>query len=120
MRSQAEFRLHCVIADYLRLQCRPEVWWTHEANGENRSVITGARLKRMGVTPGAPDLLFVFPGGRCAFLEIKADKGRMSDAQKGVFEHFDEHRVPYAVVRSLDEAKAILEQWGALKQARAA
>jgi hypothetical protein len=120
MRSQAEFRLHCVIADYLRLQCRPEVWWTHIANGENRSKITGARLKRMGVAPGAPDILFVFPYSRCAFLEIKAGRGRPSENQKAVFDHFYKWRVDYAVVRSLDEAKAVLEQWGALKQARAA
>ena len=35
------------------------LWWFHPANGEHRNPITGAKLKRMGVKAGMPDVMIL-------------------------------------------------------------
>ena len=35
--------------------------WFHPANGEHRNPITGAKLKRMGVKAGMPDVMILEP-----------------------------------------------------------
>ncbi|MFQ5535615.1 MAG: hypothetical protein ACE5EM_12430 [Sphingomonadales bacterium] len=68
-----EDALHIAIADYLRARERDCVWW-HTANQRRTSPRQGAKLKRMGVVAGVPDLAFVLPGGRAAYIEIKLPK----------------------------------------------
>ena len=36
----------------------------------------------MGLKAGVPDLVLEFPQGKMVYLEIKTDKGRLSDSQK--------------------------------------
>ena len=57
-----EFALHCAVADTVRRWILPGWIWTHFPAGEARSAITGARLKRMGLARGFPDLLFFHAG----------------------------------------------------------
>jgi hypothetical protein len=80
-RSQAEFRLACVIADVLRLRGKPGLYWTHLPFGEVRSARTGARLKRVGTRAGAPDYLLIW-NGRPIGLELKAEGGRQTESQR--------------------------------------
>lgn len=80
-RAQAEFRLTCVVADMLRLRALPGLYWTHLPFGEDRSAKTGARLKRMGTRPGAPDFLLIWIG-RPIGLELKALGGRQTETQR--------------------------------------
>lgn len=54
----------------------PELRWLfHVPNGEQRSAITGARLKAAGVKPGVADLLWLVPrrGYHGLCLELKHD-----------------------------------------------
>ena len=55
----------------------------HVPNGEHRAKGTAGRLKAMGVRAGYPDLLLDVPRGGYHGLriELKAGKGRTSDAQ---------------------------------------
>lgn len=74
-----------------------------------------SKLKRAGMIAGAPDLIlfdrrFV---RRVGFFEIKSETGRVSPAQiafgevaTGVW------GLPYAVVRSVAEARESLNEWG--------
>ena len=86
-RAQAEFRLHCAVADLIRRTAAPGWRWTHIASGEYRTPTTAGRLKRMGVTPGWPDFLFVSAQGRVAFLELKRPGGRLSPKQTDIALH---------------------------------
>ena len=46
-----------------------KVWYLH-------------KLVRMGLKAGVPDLVLEFPQGKMVYLEIKTDKGRLSESQK--------------------------------------
>ncbi len=52
-------------------------------NGEYRTEITGARLKRAGVKPGVPDLFLPVPrrGYAGLWIEMKAGKNKPTPAQ---------------------------------------
>lgn len=62
--------------------------------------------------PGAPDLLVLGPDGRAACLKIKTQAGRLSRDQSAFADRCRERRVPFAVVRSLAEARAALVRFG--------
>ena len=67
----------------------------------------GAILKSIGYSAGTPDIL-VIDGGRAVWLELKAPKGRVSDAQRACHEALHLAGAIVHVVRSLDEAIAAL------------
>lgn len=80
-------------------------------NGERRDKITGARLKAQGVLAGAPDLV-VCHRGVIAFVEVKKDKGRLSEAQKVFRDTCAEHQLPYAVIRGIGDLQVFLDDLG--------
>lgn len=82
----------------------------HVANGGYRSKLEAVRLKRMGVEPGCPDLVFWTPRG-CYLMEVKRPDGRLSSAQIAFIEDLRDLCFDVAEVRSLDEAKAAFEAW---------
>jgi hypothetical protein len=84
----------------------------HSPNAARRNPITGARLKQEGMIPGWPDLTLVGPDKRVAFLEVKAAKGRTSDAQDDCLAMLRRMGHDVAVVRSQDEAVLMLQEWG--------
>ena len=110
----SELDLQKFVVALLRLNAADRVMWFAVPNGESRSARTGAKLKAMGVRPGVADLVIVLPGGKAAFLELKAEGGRVSQSQK-VFRTFCElNGAPYAVASSTGEAERILREWGAI------
>lgn len=120
-RPISEMRVHCAIVTFLTVRAAPELIWYHCPSGELRSPIVGAKLKRMGVRRGVPDLCFTLPDGRSAYMEVKAPKnGSLSWEQKVFQAQCEVIGAPYVVVKSLDEAERVLEAWGALRQRRAA
>lgn len=70
------------------------------------------RLKREGLTPGAPDLLLLRNDGWFAAIEVKASKGRLSPEQVEWSEWLTAGAAEMAVVRSVDEALEIVAGWG--------
>ena len=69
-----------------------------------RDAITGAKLKRMGVKPGVPDLLIGW-NGAALWVEIKTAEGRQSENQKEFERAALEAGFAYVLVRSLEEFK---------------
>jgi hypothetical protein len=107
MRAQDEFRLACVVAEFLARALPVNVLWSHLPFGENRNVVTGARLKRMGTKRGWPDYL-VIANGKMISLELKAPKGKVSDEQREFSVTFSGLGGFYHVCRSLDDVEAAL------------
>lgn len=85
-------------------------------NEGRRSVANGRMMKATGLLPGFPDLILLAPGGRVAFLEVKAPAGRVSSAQSEAHAMLERLGHHVAVVRSQDEAVDVLRGWGLLTQ----
>jgi hypothetical protein len=112
-RRLPEAQIHRALVEHLRLRARPDVLYLHVPNGEKRDKITGAKLKRMGVLPGAADLLLWHRGSSFA-LELKAPGGRLSEAQLAFMARFNDAGGHTAVADNIDRALACLTAWGLL------
>jgi hypothetical protein len=112
----SERDIHCTICDMLHVYAAPSLIWFHPPNGGKRGYKAASALKSMGMKAGVPDLCFVLPDGRGAFMEIKTPKtvNRLSDEQKAFRETCWKQHIPYALVTNPDDALAILYEWGAL------
>lgn len=80
----------------------------------NDSMTRGAQLARraQGVIAGTPDLVVIAPGGITVWLEVKAPRGVLSEAQKGTHAHWKRNGHHVAVVRSIEDAEAVLRAAG--------
>jgi hypothetical protein len=116
--------LHIPLVSMLRWCIRPDVIWRHVPNGEHRDPRTAAKLKAMGVLPGSADLEFhwlEFDGvdhrkyRRVLHLELKADKGRLTDSQASFALAVKLLGDEYHVVRSIDQAIGILGEFGLIR-----
>lgn len=71
------------------------------------------KLKKIGLLSGVSDLAIVHLG-LVYFMEVKKPKGKLSEPQKLFRQNALNAGAEYAVVRSVDEARACLEVWGIL------
>lgn len=85
----------------------------HTPNGERRDARTGAILKAMGVKRGVPDVCLPVKRGEfgALYIELKADKGRLSDAQKKYINGLESAGNCVRVCRSWNEAAEIIEKY---------
>lgn len=116
-RSQAEFRLSCVVNDTLRLRGKEGLHFFAVPNGEARSAKTGARLKRMGVKAGEPDYVLIWKG-RAIGLELKERGGRQSPEQRAIEQEWTLAGGMYRCVKGYDEAMAFLDMLEVLEPDR--
>ncbi|MGL6021810.1 MAG: VRR-NUC domain-containing protein [Chitinophagaceae bacterium] len=80
-------------------------------NGGSRNVREAVNLKHSGVMAGEPDLLLRLPNGITINMEIKTDKGRLSDYQKEFYNFCKLNNHYYFVVRSVDEFDKIIQDF---------
>jgi VRR-NUC domain-containing protein len=113
-RAQPEAQIQRALVEHLRLRAKPDVLWLHVPNGEKRDKITGARLKGLGVIPGAADLLLWHEGNSFA-LELKSPGRRPTEAQLEFMARFNEAGGHTAVAEGIDRALACLDAWGLLR-----
>lgn len=107
----AEDALQTAVMRYLDLQGpRWGFFACHVPNGGRRDAREGARLKGMGVKAGVPDILIV-KDGRADWIELKADTGRVSPAQRDMHCTLVERGCRIIVCRSIDEVIAALKAW---------
>lgn len=80
-------------------------WMVHVPNGGKRTKAQAGRLKAMGVKGGVLDVLLPrrYRGWPGLAIEMKSDKGRLTDDQKAWLEAFTEDGYVTGVARTLDE-----------------
>jgi hypothetical protein len=110
----SERQLHQYVIDLLRLRARRDVLYLHIPNESPRSPRYGAQLVRMGMLPGAADLLVVV-NGIAHWLELKVGRGRQSPAQVAFEAAAWAAGATYAIARTPEQARATLSSWGALR-----
>lgn len=105
-----EQAIHKAILGYLRTTL-PHGWVIQHTPNKPRSMVAGAIEKSMGAIKGWPDLAVYGPGS-VHFIEVKAEKGRLSDAQWLVHDGLRDLGFPVTVVRSVDDVRAKVKEWG--------
>jgi hypothetical protein len=110
--TQREAPIHIDMVRWLRLVL-PRGWRVHHSpNGGKRNIIEAARLKRMGVLPGFPDIMVMGPLASVWFIEVKAEKGGLSAAQHQCHDDFKDLAFPVFTARSIDELRDVAKRVG--------
>jgi hypothetical protein len=112
----SENALQAALCEHLALSVKPGLHWSSIENGGKRHLLTAVRLKKQGVKPGTPDMYFMLPEGRVAWLELKIKGGSLSPPQREFRDTARRLGHHWAVARTLDEAIAYLGPLGVLKQ----
>jgi hypothetical protein len=116
--KRPEDKLHTAVAKYLSaVIARPGVcsdlgviWMSIETRGK-RSMREGAANKSRGCIAGCPDIDLYF-AGRAFKIELKAEKGELSPAQRALHVELARARVPVLEARSVEAIAAVLDTWG--------
>lgn len=117
MPRDVEGPIHKAILAYLRAAL-PGAVIHHSPNELNLSAnpkskaIAQAKAKAMGMLRGFPDLLVIYCGSVWC-IEVKAPKGRISDAQQQVGADIEAMGGRWGIARSVDDARALVEAWKA-------
>ena len=113
-RRQPEEQIQMHLVGLLR---KAGVRFFHVPNGSKATASYRAKLWSLGLEAGVPDLIIVDPTGRhpAAALELKAPRGRVSDAQKQWHADLLARGWAVATTCGLDEALAQLRAWGYLE-----
>jgi hypothetical protein len=116
-----EQTLQIQVANYLRVALRPPTFWTAIDHGAGKMTPASAGLRRArGVRPGLPDILIMHPSGwntsirpmaDVIGIELKASKGRMSDAQLVVQAAWRKCGCEYEECKSLGELVSLLNRY---------
>jgi hypothetical protein len=118
-RAQPEEQLQVAVCKYLRHALEGNSMFFAVPNGGLRSRTEAIRFKATGTIPGIPDICVV-NDGRLIGIELKAPKGRVSDAQLYCHERLRRARVPVTICRSIDDVIAALTAAGVPLKARIA
>jgi hypothetical protein len=113
----SEHQIQTRLMDYLAFAGREDLHWFAVPNGEKRHIRSAVRLKAEGVKRGTPDICVMLPEGKVAWLEMKAEKGRLSSAQiyfRDLAARLGHH---WGCASSVDEALSLLTKWDVLKPA---
>jgi hypothetical protein len=113
-----EFKLHCAVADLIRVSLKPGWIAFHCPNGEGRDRVTGARLKRMLVLPGVSDFILIAPpDGIVHALELKRGGLKPTPEQLDFLHQVKAAGGKANWANSFDGAVQILKTWGAVRVA---
>ena len=115
-RQRLEYDMQCAVVDWAKWNANrhPELELLyHTPNGEKRDKATAARLKRMGVLAGVPDLhLSVSRGAYSSlYIELKAEDGKLSPEQAEVIQRLRDENNDVKVCRSTREAIEVIEEY---------
>lgn len=111
----SEHSIQSTLVGILAYKMRPKLVRLSIPNGGMRHPAVGAMLKREGLVPGSPDLVFAMEQGATLWLEMKKLKGKVSDAQMGIHHKLRELGHKIEVAHSVDQALDILAANGILK-----
>ena len=81
-----------------------------------RAAITWKRLKSLGARAGVLDLTIHWCDrhgfGATAYLEVKSEDGHTTDDQDEFIAELDRVKIPFAVIRSLEDCRRAVEEMG--------
>ena len=100
-RQQPERALQKAVTDYLKLALPPEAFFSAIPGGDRQMTLTP------GYVAGLPDILVIFCGDPL-FIELKSEKGRVSETQKDVHEALWRSGARVETCRSLQGVEAAL------------
>lgn len=90
----------------------PGALYFHVPNSSgNRGPRLGGIMKSMGVRAGVPDLVLILPNGLSAFIELKAGRGKLTEAQEAFRDRAVKLGCLWAEARSLADIEDILTNW---------
>lgn len=100
------------VCEYLRCQY-PQVFWCHIANERKTSPAMGAKLKKLGVRAGMPDLLIFYKKyHHCGLaIELKYGKNKPTLSQHFCLNQLLISGWKTAIVYEFDEAKRIIDNY---------
>lgn len=109
----SEYEIHVQIVAELRAAGR---LFFHVPNEIKVAPQYRAKLKRLGVSAGVPDLIIVTPNrcGRPSALELKSERGGLKAHQREWLERLGACGWSAACTHGLEEARAQLRAWGYL------
>ena len=110
-RNNPEEQLQRTIVEWLRWT-KPDCVWFFVNNGARLSKAQAGIAKAMGVLPGVADLVFVLPGGRVGFIEVKAPGKHLSIAQKAFAASVEKLGAQYDQAWSIGDVQDIFKTWG--------
>lgn len=58
--------------------------------------------------PGVPDRIIVMPGGRCVFVELKTQVGRLARIQAWQLDQLRQHGAEVYVIKGWEQARALV------------
>lgn len=98
------------VIEYCRLRSIPII---HIPNEGKRSASYGAKMKRMGLAKGFPDLFIPEPinGAHGLFIELKADNGKISKDQEEWLMLLSKKGYRSFVCRGFNAAKSVIEKY---------
>jgi hypothetical protein len=96
---------------HLHMLLTPATYFFAVPNGGYRRRMEAGILIGQGVKPGVPDLIFIHDG-RALGLELKSDKGRISDKQEFAHAAMRAAGAVIGLARNLDEALDFLKANG--------
>lgn len=117
VRARPEEQLQRAIVRFLGISLPPDsfMFATTNQRGTRKRFEMGI-LKAMGARAGVPDLV-ILHRGRFFGLEVKADKGRLSDHQATAADLIVQAGGFFSVVRSVEEVERCLRAWGVILRA---
>lgn len=90
----------------------PNLLWFHVPNSSgNRGAQLGAIMKSMGVKAGVPDLVLILPNGIAGFIELKAKRGKLTEAQAAFRDRALAMGCLWSEARSVEDVQTILYAW---------
>jgi hypothetical protein len=113
-RQQPEAELQAAVFQHWQLRGAPNTFLFHVPNGGSRNLLEAVKLKRLGTVAGVPDFIGI-KDGRAYGLELKARRGRLSEAQRVAHEALRAAGVEVATCDTIDDALHQLEVWGMLR-----
>jgi hypothetical protein len=111
-----EAAIQRAIVQHYHLRAAPGVFMFAVPNGGYRPPVEAAIMRATGTVAGVPDTVWI-KDGRAYFLELKAEGGRLSEAQERVLIALREAGALATHAHGLDQALRVLEAWGILRGA---
>lgn len=108
--AQSENQIQANIVDYLRATLKDCIVFAIP-NASRRTRGGKASNGVPGLLPGIPDLQILARWGDSYFIEVKTAKGPLRESQEVILSKFEDLSVPYAVCRSIDDARTAIKHW---------